>query len=35
VLEFNDDARITQDDVLRVLAVAAEMQPKHLANGED
>ena len=35
VFEFNDDARTAQDDVLRVLAVAAEMQPKRLANGED
>jgi hypothetical protein len=35
VFEFNDDARTTHDEVLRVLAVAAEMQPKRLANGED
>lgn len=28
VLEFNDDARTTQDQVLRVLAVAAQVQPK-------
>ena len=35
VLEFNDDARTTQDEVLRVLVVAAEVQPKRLANGED
>ena len=35
VFEFNDDARTVQDDVLRVLMVAAEMQPKRLANGED
>jgi DUF971 family protein len=35
VFEFNDDARTTQDEVLRVLVVAAEVQPKRLANGED
>jgi hypothetical protein len=33
VVEFNDHARTTQDDALRVLAVAGEMQPKHFANG--
>jgi hypothetical protein len=35
VVEFNDHARTTHDDVLRLLAVAAEMQPKRSANGED
>jgi len=35
VVEFNDDARTTQDDALRVLAVAGETQPKRFANGGD
>jgi hypothetical protein len=35
VFEFNDNPNTSQQDVLRVLAVAAEMQPKRLVNGED
>ena len=35
VVEFNDVARTTQDDALRVLAMAGEMQPKRFANGGD
>jgi hypothetical protein len=35
VVEFNDDARTTQDAALRVLAVAGEMQPKRFADGGD
>src|SRR5437588_7877965 len=35
VFEFNDNPNTAHDNVLRVLAVAAEMQPKRSANGED
>ena len=35
MFEFNDHGRTIQEDVLRILAVAAEMQAKRAADGEN